>query len=189
MEGNCTPKNQAAGRAQIFSPEADRSHWYVIHTYSRQEAKVESALQRNNLEIFLPRVTVPSRRRDRKRLLNVPLFPGYLFVHTDLNHHAYAHIIKNHGVVRILGYKGKCAAVPEETVASIKTLLKSGQPVYPYRYLKTGSRVRVLDGPLAGSIGVIMGRKEKKRRLIVSVELFQRAVAVELEDEAVERWS
>jgi transcription antitermination factor NusG len=55
--------------------------------------------------------------------------------------------------------------------------------------LKTGSLVRVLEGPLAGVVGVILGRKEKKSRLIVSEELFQRSVAVELDSEAVERWS
>jgi transcriptional antiterminator NusG len=163
--------------------------WYAIYTQCRHEAKVETALQQRGLEVFLPRVTIPSRRRDRKLHLKLPLFPGYLFVHTSLDPSDYHEILKAPGVVRLLGFKGSPTPVPEETIHSIKTIVDSDQPFYPWTYLQTGTLVRVLEGPLAETIGVILGRKDKKRRLIVSVELFQRSVAVELDSEAVERWS
>jgi transcription antitermination factor NusG len=161
--------------------------WYAIYTQSRQEGKVEKALRKNGLDVLLPLVTMHSRRRDRKLLLTLPLFPGYLFVHTTLDTNDYLAILKAPGMVRILG-NGRPTPVPKETVESIRTIMQSNQPFYPCPYLQTEVPVRVLDGPLAGTVGVIQGRKEKKRRLIVSVELFQRSVAVELDDDAVERW-
>ena len=162
--------------------------WYAIYTSCRHEARVESALQKNGLEVFLPRVTTLSRRRDRKLLLELPLFPGYIFVRTSLTASEYHNIIKTPGVVRLLG-NGSPIAVPEETIDSVKAIVDSDQPFYPWPYLKTGSLVRVLDGPLAGVVGIVIAQKDKQRRLVVAVEMFQRSVAVELDSEAVERWS
>ncbi|RJR35213.1 MAG: antitermination protein NusG [Deltaproteobacteria bacterium] len=162
--------------------------WYAIYTMSRHEAKVEKILQQKGLEVFLPRVITGRRRRGRKAILKLPLFPGYLFVLTGLGTYDYHQILKAPGVVRILG-NGRPIPVPEETVGSVRAIMESDQPFYPWRYLENGKQVRVLDGPLAGTVGIIQGRKEKKRRLIVSVELFRRSVAVELDDDAVEHWS
>jgi transcriptional antiterminator NusG len=186
MEGNVDRKNSDIQDNDKPCPEVDNRSWYVIHTCSRQEAKVESTLLRKNIETFLPKVTVPSRRRDRKLLLNVPLFPGYLFVHTDLNDWAYAKILGNRGVVRILGSKGQYTALPVGTVASIKTLLNSGQPIFPWAQLTPGKQVRVVDGPLAGAKGVILRHKPGKRRLVVGVELLGRSICAELAEETVE---
>jgi transcription antitermination factor NusG len=160
--------------------------WYVIHTCSRHEVKVESGLTRKGLEVFLPKVPVRSRRRDRLQMLEAPLFPGYLFVRTDLNEWAHSHIIRNQGVVRILGIKGQCTPVPEDTVASLRTLVNSGQPVFPWSKLTAGKRVRVVEGPLRGAIGVILRNKQGKRRLLVAVELLGRSVCAELAEETVE---
>ena len=186
MEGNPVQNNPDLPDMKRITPEEDHRHWYVIHAYSHHEAKVELNLQGKNIETFFPRVTVPSRRRDRKLLINVPLFPGYLFVHTDLNDWAYNNIIRNPSVVRILGSKGQCDEVPNETVASIQKLLNSGQPVFPWAKLTPGKRVRVVEGPLAGATGVILRRKQGKRRLVVGVELLGRSVCAELAEEAVE---
>jgi transcription termination/antitermination protein NusG len=167
---------------------AEGPAWYVIHARSRHEAKVELALRHKGIEIFLPKVIVRSRRQDRKLLINVPLFPGYLFVCTKLESYSYREILKAPGVTRLLG-NGSPIPVPEETVDSIRAIVKSDKSSYPWPYLQTASLVRVLDGPLAGTVGVILWRNDKKRRLTVSVELFQSSVAVQLDSEAVECWS
>ena len=179
----CEPANYLVGH-RLVEPA-----WYVIHVRSRHEAKVELALQQNGLEIFAPRVTVCSRRQDRQLQLKVPLFPGYLFVHTDLEPSNYHKIIKLHGVVNLLGINGHPSLVSPEMVESIRGIVQSDRPYYPWAYWGQGRRVRIMEGPLAGIVGMILSRREKKRRLVVAVELFQRSVAVELEDEAVERWS
>jgi transcription termination/antitermination protein NusG len=160
--------------------------WYVVQTCSRHEVLVEGGLTRKGLEVFLPRVKVRSRRRDRLQMLEAPLFPGYLFVHTDLNDWAYYSIIKNQGVVRILGIKGQFTPVPEDTVASLRTLVNSGQPIFPWSKLTPGKRVRVVEGPLTGAIGVILRNKQGKMRLLVAVELLGRSVCAELAEETVE---
>jgi transcription termination/antitermination protein NusG len=161
-------------------------NWYVIHTYSRHEVIVENGLTRKGLEVFLPKVEVRSRRRDRVQMLVVPLFPGYIFVHTDLSDFDYYHIVRQSGVVGILGIKGQFTPVLEETVGSIRTLVKSGQPIFPWSKLLPGRRIRVIDGPLAGVSGVILKTKKGKRRLVVGVELLGRSVYVEIAEEVVE---
>jgi transcription antitermination factor NusG len=163
--------------------------WYVIHARSKHEAKVELALRQKGLEIFLPRITVRSRRQDRRLFMQVPLFPSYLFVRTVLEPHAYYEIIKHPGVVRLLGINGCSGIVPPEQVESIKAIVASERTYYPWAYLGQGRQVRIMEGPLSGAIGIILRRGGKKQRLVVAVELFQRSVAVELEDEAVEPYS
>jgi transcriptional antiterminator NusG len=169
--------------------ESDCPTWFVIHTRSRHEAKVESALMQMGLEVFLPRIVTLSRRQDRKLYLNTPLFPGYLFVHTDLRLPNYHNIIKAPGVVGLLGITGLPIPVAVETVDSIRAIVESDRPYYNFPYLLRGLKVCIMAGPLAGAVGIIQRRLEKKRRLIVAVDLFQRSVAVELDDEAVEPWS
>ena len=88
----------------LRSSEDERTSWYVVHTRSRHEAKVQSGLQARGLEVFLPRITVRSRRRDRFQLLEVPLFSGYLFVHTDLSSWA---IQRYHSASRGGAYPGQ----------------------------------------------------------------------------------
>lgn len=165
----------------------DKRYWYVIQTQSRHEDKVETSLLRKGLETFLPRVTYPSRRRDRKVILKAPLFPGYLFLHAELDPVTFHRVIRVDGIVRLLGH-GSPTPLAAEVIASIKSIVEGDRPFYPCRYLEKGRQVRVIDGPLAGAIGTIVGKNEKKRRLVVTVDLFKRSVAVELDDEAVEPW-
>lgn len=160
--------------------------WHVIHTCCHHEARVEERLQTKGLEVFLPRFTSVSQWRDRKKLLKVPLFPGYLFVHNLLEPPIFHEIIKVMGVVQILGNNGRFQAVPGETIESIKLAVASDRPYYPYRSLLIGKRVRVVEGPLAGVVGIIVEQKKQKRKVVIEVELFHRAVAVEMEDEGVE---
>lgn len=162
--------------------------WYVIQTFSNHEGKVENGLLKKGFEIFLPRVTVCSRRKDRKKLLNTPLFPGYLFVHTVIWPKDFYKIIKMPGVVRLLGIKGRIVPVSLETIESIKTTIASGRLYYPWNNLAPGMRVMVAEGPLEGAVGVIL-RTRGKKRLVISVELMNVAVVVELENDAVEPYS
>jgi transcription termination/antitermination protein NusG len=181
-----TPKDFGAPAPQFYLNPA----WYVIHARHQHEAKVELILQRKGLRVFLPRITVRSRRRDRKLLLEAPLFPGYLFVHSALDDPTYYGIINQKSVVRLLGGKsGLPTPVPEEVVASINAIVDSHQPYYPWPYLQRGKQVCITEGPLAGTVGVIVRTLDKKHRLVVAVELFQRSVAVELAEEVVEPWN
>jgi transcription termination/antitermination protein NusG len=171
-----------------MNSEIDQVGWYVIHAQTRKESEVETALQRQGLEIFLPQVTVSSRRQDRKVSLRVPLFPGYLFINALIDTTVFHKVIKAHHVLRLLGNGGPIP-VSEAEVEAIKAIVSGDRPYYPWTFLGKGKRVRVIDGPLTGVEGIILERREQKRRLVVSVELFRRSVAVELADDAVERSS
>jgi len=162
--------------------------WYVIQAHCRTECRVQLALQRKGLEVFCPQESVSKMRRGRRVELHLPLFQGYLFVHTHLDTQVFHQIIKVDGVMRLLG-NGEPAVVPAEQIESIKTIVAGDRHYYPWRYLEKGKKVRVIDGPLSGSVGILIDRKDRQRRLVVAVEMFQRSVAVELDCETVERWS
>jgi transcription antitermination factor NusG len=119
-------------------------------------------------------------------MVNFGKFPGYLFVRNDLNDWAHINSIRTLGVVRILGIKGQRRPVPEDTVASLRTLVNSGQPIFPWSKITPGRHVRVVEGPLMGACGVILKVKPGKRRLLVAVELLGRSVCAELAEETVE---
>ena len=163
--------------------------WYVIHSCCHHEVKVADRLLKKGLEVFLPWHTIISRRRDRKKFLQVPLFPGYLFVRDSLEPQTYYDILNLPGVVRFLALGSRLQPVPPETIASIKLALTSERTFSPHRYLQKGKRVRVVEGPLTGVLGIIRETKTKKRTVIIEVELFHQALAVELENDAVEPWS
>jgi len=160
--------------------------WYVVQTRSNHEALVETGLKCRGLETFLPRIAVPSRRRDRSRLLEAPLFPGYLFVCADLQSHLYYDVLKHRGVVRILGSHGRVTPVPPDTIHAIHTFLESGRPLYCHPRLEHGMQVRIAAGPLRGASGVILRQKQGRKRLVVSIALLGWAIAVDLDEDAVE---
>jgi transcription antitermination factor NusG len=162
--------------------------WYVIHTMPNHEFLAEKLLLKKSYDIFMPRLSIPSRRKDRKKIIEVPLFRSYCFINTNLCPKDYCEIVKTPGVARILGIKGRFFPIPQETIESIKVTLGSGRPYSSYDSLPVGARVRVCEGPLEGVIGVISRKREKNRRLVISVNLMNIAVAVELENEAVEAY-
>lgn len=164
--------------------------WYVIHTCCHHEFRVEGRLQKKGINVFLPQCRMASRRQDRQKVLQVPLFPGYLFIQDTLDTPLYYEILKLPGVVRVLADSRGLQPVPRDTIESIRLAVDAIRPQYPYPYpyLQKGKRVRVLEGPLSGVIGTILEAREEKRKLIIEVEMFRRAMAVELEDEAVELW-
>lgn len=186
--GATGPSGQYGNPAAALNLDGQEIPWYVIHTCCHHEARVEERLRKKGLEVFLPRYSMASRRRDRKKVLHVPLFPGYLFVQDVLETPIYYDILRFSGVVRILASGGRLQPVPRETIASIKLALASDRPFYPHRCLQKGKRVRVAEGPLAGVTGIIVETREKRRKVVIEVELFRRAMAVELDDEALESW-
>ena len=103
--------------------------WYVLHTKSRHEKVVDEGLKKKSIEVYLPKVTMRSKRRDRKMMIRVPLFPGYLFVKTDLQPSTHLEIVKTVGAVRLIGNKQGPVSVPDDTVESLKIMVAGDHPV------------------------------------------------------------
>ncbi len=160
--------------------------WYCLHTRSRHEEVVYQYLEKKGIHAFLPKLEAWSRRKDRRKKIQKALFAGYLFVNEKLNPYRRLEIIKTPGVVRILGNEEGPMPVPEIQIESIRTILNGKAVVSPFPYLKEGQRVRVVEGPLRGCEGFLLKIKEEKERLVITVDLLQRSVSVEIEGASVE---
>ncbi len=159
--------------------------WYAIWTKARHEFKVEECLKNKGYEVFLPTILKPSIRKDRRKILKVPMFPSYIFVETNLVKETYIDIVKTQGIVNVLGWKeNRAPSIPTEQINSLKILVNEEIPIKTHPFLKVGNYVKVVRGPLKGVIGMIKGFKGK-RRLIVQVDLLKRAVACEISAEDV----
>ncbi len=160
--------------------------WYVLHTKSRHENTAFEGLTKKRLEAFLPKVKMRSRRRDRKVMIRVPLFPGYLFVRTDLHPREHLEIVKTAGVVRLIGTHGGPVPVPAETVESLKIMVATDLPVETGARLRSGDRVMVVEGPFSGVTGTFV-RYKGLGRVVVHIEALGRYAAAEVGEEDVER--
>jgi len=163
--------------------------WYAIHSRSRHEDVVLNGLKKKLIEAFLPKMQVMSRRKDRRKTILIPILPGYVFVHSDLNLNQYWDIIKTYGVVRILGIQGKPVSVKDEEIASLKTLDGTDRTVRNQAYMKEGDRIMIMEGPLKGLTGFYLRHKGKVDKVVISIELLQRSLVVEVEDLIVEKIS
>jgi len=159
--------------------------WYVLHTKSRHENVVSDGLLKKSIEVFLPKVTVRSKRRDRKAMIRVPLFPGYVFVKTDLHPHHHLEIVKTAGAVRLIGSKLAPVPVSEETIDSLRIMVTSDNSVTTGYNLQKGDRVMVVYGPFTGVIGTFV-RYRGKGRVIVNVEALGQYAGVEVGEEDIE---
>ena len=159
--------------------------WYVLHTKSRFENVVNDGLINKSMEAFLPKVKVRSKRRDRKAMITVPLFPGYLFVKTDLSPHNHLEIVKTTGAVRLIGTKNGPVPVSQTAIESLKIIVEGNNQVSTGYRLKNGDRVIVVSGPFAGVSGIFV-RYRGQERVVVNIEALGQYASVEVHKEDVE---
>jgi len=171
----CTPAQRV-----IDSPSA---HWYAAHVRSRHEKQVARQLEERRVNCFLPVYRSVRRWKDRRKELDLVLFPGYVFVNLDLKDRL--RVLQVPSVVRFVSFHGQPAALPDGEIEALSNGLAKGIRAEPHPYLKVGSRVRVKYGPLAGMEGILVRRKEKFR-IVLSIDLIQRSVAVEVDESEVQ---
>jgi transcription antitermination factor NusG len=153
-------------------------HWYAAYTRANHERRVADQLAEREVEHFLPEYESVRRWKDRKVRLQMPLFPGYVFVHLALRERL--RVLQVPGVARLVGFDGHPVALPEEELTRIREFLERGLRAEPHPFLIVGRRVRINCGPFAGLEGVLK-RKKSGMRVVVSLELIQRSVAVDVE--------
>lgn len=162
-----------------------KSSWYAVYVRSRHEFKVRENLEAKRIETFLPTVERLRQWKDRKKRVLFPLFSGYLFVRLLDVEQSFLLVVKTPGVVKILGVGSRFIPVPEEQIRYLHALMASKLPLDEHPYLKEGQRVAISRGPLRGVKGMLI-RKEKERRLVVSIDLIQKGVSVEVNVDDVE---
>jgi transcription elongation factor/antiterminator RfaH len=152
--------------------------WYALYTRSRQEERAAHYLASRDYNVFVPHVEVVRTRRSKRIRVLRPMFPGYIFVETDLlQRDSRLEIVRSPYVVRILGYGEEPAPVPREQVESLQIIVNSGLPVNPYPYLQIGQRVRVTTGAMRDVVGILV-EKRNARTLVISVDMMSRSVEV-----------
>jgi transcription antitermination factor NusG len=159
------------------------SRWYAAYTCANHEKRVAEQLDVREVEHFLPLYSSVRRWKDRRVTLDLPLFPGYVFVRMALQERL--RVLQIPGVARLVGFGGIETALPEEEMQALRTSLATGTRVEPHAFLTMGQRVRVRDGPLAGLQGILLRRKNRAR-LVLSIELIQRAMMVDIDEENLE---
>ena len=162
----------------------EEKQWYAIYTRSRHEKVVYELLNDKGIHTFLPLRVLLSQWKDRKKKIESPLFPGYLFTRINILDD-FTKVITSKGVVKILGTNGTPIPIPTDEIDSVKTLLKSGLKYDPYPFLKSGMKVQVIRGPLQGINGKINERLGKYK-LLISIELIKRSISVEIDVKDVE---
>jgi len=161
-------------------PTAARNelHWYAVYTRSRHEKRVQQQLEENVPECFLPLYEVVRRWKNGKALVAYPLFPGYLFVRISFSDRR--RVVTTPGVVCMVGSRCGPTAIPDQELDAFRGCFERQIRMEPHPYLTVGRRVRVKGGPFAGMEGILL-RKKGQWRLIVSIDLIARSVAVEID--------
>lgn len=177
---NCLARGQALnlltefGRAESNPPAA----WYALQVKSRKEAYVASQIESQGIQCLLPLYKSIRKWSDRVKELEQPLFPGYLFCKFDFQNRR--PIVTTPGVLHVVGYGRTPIPVAEQEIQALQLAISSGMPKQPWPYLEVGQRVRVIYGTLTGLEGVLVNMKGN-HRVILSVSLLQRSVAMEVE--------
>jgi len=135
-------------------------------------------LGQRSLEHFLPLYDSVRRWKDRRMLLQLPLFPGYVFAHFALRDRL--QVLQIPGVAKLVSFNGLPAALPQQEIEALRASLESGLRAEPHPYLKVGRRARVKAGPLRGMQGILVRRKNRSR-FVISLDLIMRSVAVEVD--------
>lgn len=175
-----TKTPEQPGDVERTLPQGD---WYVLYTFPRHEKRVAEQIEMRRFTSFLPVYRSVRRWKDRRKELELALFPGYVFVRMQLENRL--RVLQLPGVVRLVCFNGQPAAIAAEEIEVLRSKLSGGQRIEPHPYLRTGRRVRVRSGPMQGLEGIVVRRKDRYR-LVFSIDLIQRSVAVELDEADLE---
>ena len=157
--------------------------WYVACTVARHEKRVAEQLQGKGLLFSLPLYEAVHRWKDRRALVQLPLFPGYVFVHLALSDRL--NVLTIPSVLRFVSFNGRPAPLPDGEIEALHAALESRLRAEPHPYLKVGQRVRIKTGPMVGTEGILV-RKRNRYRLVLSVDLIMRSVALDVDASEVE---
>lgn len=156
----------------------DQLRWYAVYTIPRHEKCVARQMDGNGLDHFLPLYKSARRWKDRRKELDLPLFPSYVFVHIAFRNRLQVQTLP--GVLQIVSFNGKPAPLPEHEIEALRDGLARSASLEPHPYLRIGRRVRVRSGPMAGLSGVLVRRKEKFR-VVLSIDLIMQSIALEVD--------
>jgi transcription antitermination factor NusG len=160
-------------------PAAGLSHWYAAYTWTHHERRVAQQLDERQVENFVPLYRSVRRWKDRRKELQLALFPSYVFVRMDPKDRV--RVLQLPGVVSFVNFHGTPAPLPDSEIETLRRGSSNPTKIAPHPYLKVGRRVRVNGGPFAGAEGILVRRREGCR-VVVSIDLLMRSVALEIDE-------
>ncbi len=163
----------------------DEIIWNVVYTASRQEKKVAQKLSEKEIENYLPVIKILSQWTDRKKIIEKPLFNGYVFVKETKN---YETILKTPGVVAFLKYNKKNAIVRQHEIETIKSLILYGYDITSFNkdeHLEVGEKVMISDGPLKGQVGELFSKNDT-RLFVIHFENFGNSLQIKIPSNLVQ---
>lgn len=158
--------------------ERQPGNWYAAYTFANHERRVAEQLERKGIESFLPLYEAVRQWKDRRVRLQLPLFPGYVFVRIPLSEKL--EVLRLAGVARLVGFGDQPASLAREEIEGLRGSMGGRVKMEPYPYLGHGQRVRVLRGPLAGMEGIVL-RNRGKFRFVLSIDLIMRSVVADVD--------
>ena len=168
----------------ITIPALIQPRWYAVQTRPRHEKRVAAELAEKHIQSYLPLLNQMHRWSDRRKMVQVPLFPGYVFVHAHLDAEVRVAVLRSWGALAFVGSQREPAPIPDAEIEDIETLLRTKIPLTPYPFLKVGQRVRVRGGALDGVEGILV--TNGVRRLVISVASIQRSLLITIEGYDIE---
>jgi transcription termination/antitermination protein NusG len=159
--------------------------WFAVQTRPRHEKKVSSALGDKGIQNFLPLHRERRRWSDRQQWIESPLFSQYLFVRLPMSSEPRVRVLQTAGIVQFVGTLGRGTPIPEEQIEALRAIVTNGIPATPHEFLRVGERVRIRGGALEGIEGILTAIRNE-RRLVLSVELIQKSVAICIDGFVVE---
>jgi transcription antitermination factor NusG len=158
----------------------ETGNWYALHVKPRHEFATNSELTRKGIVTCLPAVTKLRQWKDRKKLVDFPLFPGYLFVCVEPCHEDFNRVLRTPGSLTLLStVPGTPTPIPPHEIHSLMLLMKNAEDIDVYPHLTPGSRVRVRRGIFTGAEGVLL-KKENHLLFVVSIDILSRSVGVRM---------
>lgn len=159
---------------------ARRLAWFALLVRSRHEFMTRDELLRKGIDAFLPSVLKLQQWRDRRKRVEFPVFPGYLFVHITPHPEEFLHVIKTRGTVTLVSLvPGHPTPVAEQEIHALQKVIASGEPFDVYPGYRLGARVKIRRGPLEGAEGVL-AKKEEPQMFFVNVEILGRSVGIRI---------
>lgn len=175
---------QAAGEAS-FDVSAAAGKWFALATMSRHERFAAFEINSLGIETFLPTITEVHRWSDRRKKVQVPLLPGYLFIRTEMRPEVRRAVTFIRGIVAFMAMGGQPTPIPDDQIAILRQLVEQNVACTPHPFLRIGQRVRIVGGALDGVCGILV-RYEGGQRLVISVDGLQRSLAIQVEGYKIE---
>jgi transcription antitermination factor NusG len=151
--------------------------WLAVQTWPRYEKKVAVELEQKEIQVFLPLVAAEHQWSDRRRIVQSPLFPSYVFVRAPETFDSRISVLRTNGVINFVGARNTGSPIPESEIESVRILLARGITFQNHPFLNIGQRVRIRGSSLDGVEGILLAKNEDLS-LVVSIQIIQRSLAI-----------